>query len=129
MLIPDRRQFRPEFFRAIADSALIELETRLSGSLATDSPALPLAAAAGFPQPGREIIEPRDLHLQPGRSRSRVPAENLNDDPGPIEHRHPSGTFQVFQLGRRQITVHDDDLRLFARAGGSLDAIVRFVVV
>ena len=49
MLIPDRRQLRPEFFRTIADSTLIELQTRLSGSLATDSPALPLAAPAGFP--------------------------------------------------------------------------------
>ncbi|MCG3774027.1 MAG: hypothetical protein JW395_0844 [Nitrospira sp.] len=30
MLVPDRRQFRPEFLQAIADSALIELKTRLS---------------------------------------------------------------------------------------------------
>ena len=61
-----------------------------------DAAALPLAAAAGFPQSWREIIKPRDLHLQPGRSRSGVPAENLNDNPGPIEHRHAGGTFKVF---------------------------------
>ena len=77
----------------------------------------------------REIIEPRDLHLQPGRPGPRVPAENLDDDPGTIEHRHARGPFQVFQLGRREITVHDDDLRLFARPGGSLDAVIRFLVV
>ena len=43
--------------------------------------------------------------------------------------RHAGGPFQIFQLRRRQIAVHDDDLRLFVRAWGSLDGVIRFVIV
>ncbi|MCG3774026.1 MAG: hypothetical protein JW395_0843 [Nitrospira sp.] len=89
---------------------------------------MPLAATTGITQTWRKIIEPRDLHLKPGRSGASMSTENLNDDAGTVEHRHAGGTFKIFQLGRRQITVHDDDLRLFARTWWGLAGVIRFVV-
>ena len=124
MLVPDRRQFLPEFFRAISIRRLSSSRL-VSPALCHRLPALPLAAPPVSPQPRREIVQPRDLHLQPGRSRSRVPAENLNDDPVRSSTGTPAARSKVFQLGWRQITVHDDNLRLFVRAGWRLDGFVR----
>src|SRR5262249_30739510 len=50
---------------AIADAAAIELERALAGALATDATADAVLAAARLAQARRQVLEARDLDLQP----------------------------------------------------------------
>src|SRR5439155_26607560 len=73
-------------------------------------PAALALAAAGLPEPGRYIGEPRDLDLQPRRSARRVSMEDLDDHTRAIQDLRGRGrALDVAELARRQLVVDDDD--------------------
>src|SRR5262249_22585092 len=95
---------------AIADPAAIELERGLARALAADAAAHAVAAAAALAQPPREVLEPRDLDLQPRLARPRVAVEDLEDHRRAIEDIGAGGALEVALLGRREVVIDEHDL-------------------
>ncbi len=119
-----RRVFEPPSIRAsssrnsaiaVADPSAVELERALAGTLAADAAADPVATTAGLAQPGREVLEPRDLDLEAGLAGLRVAMEDLDDHRGAIEDIDPGRDLEVVLLGRRQIVIDEHDLGLASR--------------
>src|ERR1019366_10791694 len=102
---------------AIADLAAIELEIGLARAGAL----LPPAARRRFPQARRDVLQPRDLHLQLRFATARMTMENLHDHAGPIEHLGTGCTLEIACLARRDLMINDHELRLRRRLRIRLD--------
>jgi hypothetical protein len=95
---------------------------------------LPPAAAGGLAQARRHVFQARHLHLQLRFARVGMAVEDFDDDAGAVQHLRARGAFQVADLARRQLVIHDDELRLRAGfrfrgsgscGGGALEALPR----
>ncbi len=114
LLLLDGGELLAQLGDAVADLAPIQLQRGLAGALAADAAALPIGAAR-LPQAGGDVVEARDLHLEPGLPAAGVAVEDLDDDAGPIEHLGAGGALQVARLAGRDLVVDDHHRR---RAGG-----------
>src|SRR5262249_49958691 len=61
-------------------------------------------------KPGRQVLEPRDLHLQPRLARPGVAMKDLEDDRGAVEDVDAGGALEVALLGRREVVINEHDL-------------------
>jgi hypothetical protein len=102
---------------AIADLAAIEVEI----GLACAGALLPPAARRRLPQARRDVLQPRDLHLQLRLAAVRMTMKDLHDNAGPIEHLRPGCTLKVACLARRDLVIDDHELRLRPRFRISLE--------
>ena len=82
LLLLDRRELLAQLRDAVADLAPVELDRGLAGALA----ALALLAARRLAHPRRDVVEARDLHLEPRLAAARVAVEDVDDDAGAVEH-------------------------------------------
>ena len=103
---------------AIADAATIELHGALPGALAADAAALTVGAT-GLAEPRREVVEARDLDLQPRLAALRVTMKDLDDHRRAIEHLGVRRALEVARLRGSELVVHHDD----AGAPGGLRAV------
>ena len=92
---------------AVAYLATIDFEIRL----ACAGPLLP-PAAARFPQPRRDVFQPRHFDLQLRLAAMRMTVEYLDDHAGPVEHLRAGGTLEVAGLAWRDLVIDDHELRL-----------------
>ena len=96
----DRRELAAQLGDAVAHLAPVELERRLAGALAADAAALAVLAAAALAQARRQVVEARDLHLQPRLAAAGVALEDREDDRRAVEHLGAGGALEVARLRR-----------------------------
>src|ERR1019366_6747617 len=82
-----------------------ELDRGLARALA----ALPFLATARLAHARRDVVEARDLDLEPGLSAARVAMEDVDDDARTVEDARPRRPLQVSRLARADLVVDDDD--------------------
>jgi hypothetical protein len=114
----DRLELAAELGDAVADLAAIELEGRLAGALAADAAALPVVLDPLIAEPGRHVLQARDLHLDAGLTAAGVSLEDLQDEGGAVEHRDARRLLEVAGLGRRDLVVDDDEVRALGLGRG-----------
>ena len=65
-------------------------------------------------QPRNHVLQPHDLDLGLGGARTRVPAEDLQDDRGPVQHLDAGLLLEVPGLRRRDVVIDQHRLDLLA---------------
>ncbi len=94
---------------ALADDAAVGLDLRLAGTAEkTEAAALPLKVGPGPDQPALLIDEMGELDLQAPFPRPRPLAEDLEDQPGAIEHLGVPCPFEVALLHGCERVIDDD---------------------
>ena len=68
--------------------------------------------AGGLPHAGRDVFQPRHLHLQLCLAGVGVAVENLDDDAGAVQHLGAGGALQIADLARRELMIDDDECGL-----------------
>ena len=111
LLLLDGGELLAQLGDAVADLAAVELDRGLAGALA----ALALLAAARLAHARRDVVEARDLDLQPRLAAARVAVEDLDDDAGAIEHLGAGRALEVARLARGDLVVDDDHRGLAGR--------------
>src|ERR1019366_4988937 len=123
----DILQLRFKLREAIANLAAIEIEIGLARA---DTLLPPTTARQRFPQARRDVLQPRDLHLQLRLATVGMTMEDLHDHAGPIEHLHAGCALEVAGLARRDIVIDDHEPRLRRRLWIALDVRgIRFLLV
>src|SRR5690606_32308507 len=113
-------QFALDGDDALVEHAPVELDLRLARTAEESAPAA-LAFEMG-PRPHQAALlvgEVRQLYLQPAFPRLRAPPEDLEDQPGAVEHLGVPCLFEVALLHGADGVVDDDETclrRLDARA-------------
>src|SRR4029453_13742686 len=93
---------------ALADHPPVELDLRLARAAAgADAAALHFEVAPAAHQPGREVLQPRQLDLELAFVAARAPAEDLEDQHRPVGDRDPEVPLEVALLRRRERLVED----------------------
>src|SRR5208283_5445331 len=82
---------------------------------------LPPAARRRLPQARRDVLQPRDLHLQLRLAAVCMTMEDLHDHASPIKHLRTGSTLEVACLARRDLVIDDHELRLWRRLRIRLD--------
>ena len=113
----DLLELHAQFGEAIAYLAAIDLEI----GLARADPLLPTAAGDGLLQARRDVLQPRDLHLNLGFPAARMAMKDLHDYAGPVEHLGTGCALEIARLGRRELVIDDHELRLWRRLRIRLD--------
>ena len=109
---------------AVADQPAVGLDLGLAGAAEeAEAAALALEVGPGAHQPARLIVEMGELDLQPPLRGRRPLAENLEDQPGAVDHLGLGRRLQILLLDRRDRGVDDDQLGLGLahRVGDLLD--------
>ena len=88
-----------------------------------EAAALPLEMGPRAHQPAFLIGQMRVFDLQRAFARARAASENLEDEPGAVEHLGVPGPFQIALLHRRERAVHHHDagVELLISPGEFLD--------
>ena len=94
---------------ALADQPPVGLDLRLAGAAEeAEAAALALEMGPGPHQPALLVVEMGELDLQPPFPRPRALAEDLEDQPGAVEHLGVPRRLEVALLHRRQRMIDDD---------------------
>src|SRR3989304_3388426 len=88
----------------------IHLQLRLAGAPGPNAPSQPgqLAPMAG--EAREQILELGQLDLELPLPRSGALGENIQNEPGPINHLSAKGGFEISLLGTGQVIVEDDKI-------------------
>src|SRR5262249_8229476 len=117
----DRFQVPAQPRNARSNAPPVDFELLLSRSASPDAAAQAreLAVAAG--EPGQQILQLSELHLRPRLARARVPCEDIEDEPGPIEHPNAftPPLLEVARLRRSQLIIEDDETGILRTGRGS----------
>src|ERR1700691_3569663 len=98
----DRRQILLEIDDAVGDETAVDLELAFARAAdEAEAAALPLEVGPGTHQPRALIIERRQFDLQPPFMGAGARAENLQDQPGAVDHLAFPGALQIALLPRR----------------------------
>jgi hypothetical protein len=96
-------------------SAPLQLQPHLTGAADAHAGAAGHPAAAdagqrlpGTAQPGQLVRDLGQFHLHPAGAGPGVPGEDVEDQRGPVDDRHPDPGLQVASLPGRQLAVGDD---------------------
>jgi hypothetical protein len=107
LLLRDGLQLLLELGDAVPDLPLVQLRRRLAGASAADPAPLPLPAAHPLPHAGRQVRQPRDLHLEPGGPGLGVAPEDLEDHRGAVQHRDPRRGLEVPGLAGGHVVIQE----------------------
>src|SRR6185503_12277101 len=103
-------EFAPDPGHAIADHPPVGLDLRFAGPpKEAETAALPLEVSPASDQPARLIIEMRKLDLKPPFRGCCPFAEDLEDQPGPVDHLGADLFLEVFLLDRGQRRIDDQE--------------------
>ena len=98
----DRRQVLLEDDDAVGDEAAVDFELAFARAAdEAETAALPLQVGPGTHQPRALVFERRQLDLQPPFMGAGALAENLQDQPGAVDHLAFPGLLQIALLHRR----------------------------
>ena len=117
-------ELAPDLRHPVADQPAVGLDLGFAGAAEeAEAAALTLEVGPAPDQPARLIVEMRELDLQPPFGGRRPLAENLEDQPGAVDHLGADLVLQVLLLDRRQRRVDDQQLRvlLLRELGNLLD--------
>ena len=103
----------------VAGEPPIGLDLGLAGAAGADSavdPAGPesLQVRPQPPHPGQVVLELGELDLELALGRMRVRGEDVEDDRGAVDHRHPERVLEVALLPRRELVVARHEVRVRA---------------
>ena len=114
----DLLQLPPQPHQLIVDRTPVGLDLRLAGATHESQPAaLPLKVRPGPHQPRALIAERRHFHLQHPLAGGGAIAEDLQDQPGPVQKLDPPGLFQIALLHRAHGAIDQHQLDLGGRDG------------
>ena len=109
-------QLAADEFDALLDQPPVGLDLRLAGA-AEEAEAAALAFQVGPRphQPALLVLEMRQLHLQPALAGGRTLAEDLQDQPGAVQHLAVPRLLQVALLDGADRMIDDGEPRLLGR--------------
>ena len=99
-----------DFLDAAGDAAAVGLELRFAGTAGADAAAQPGHFGAPAGQPGQQVVELRQFHLQAAFAGSGPGSEDVEDELGAIDDLGIEGLLEVALLGGGQVVVEDDDV-------------------
>ncbi len=109
----DLLELAPDFGHAVADQAPVGLDLGFAGTAEeAEAAALALEVGPAADQPARLIVEMGELDLEPSLGGRRALAENLEDQPGPIDDLGPDLVLEVLLLHGRERRVDHQQARL-----------------
>ena len=103
----------------LVDETPIRLELRLARPAQADPPFLALQVRPSSYQPGGEMLELRELHLELALEGARALREYVEDEGSPVVDPALDMAFEVALLGRAQRVVEEDDFGLPRRHLGA----------
>ena len=100
---------RPQDLHPPADQPSVGLELGLARAAQPDAAFLPLEVGPAAHQPGRLVLELRELHLHLAFVRARTLREDVEDQAGPIDDAAADGALEIALLRGRELVVEDHD--------------------
>ncbi len=104
----------PAFLQPVdlpVDDPPVGLHLGLAGAAGADGSLLPLQVLPHTRQPGQEVLVLGQGHLQAALAGAGPLGENVQDEGGPVHHRHPQLLRQHPLLGGGEGVVEDHDVR------------------
>ena len=99
-----------EIANAAADVPPVGLQLGFTGTPGADAAAQPGKGGALPRQPGQEVLQLCQLHLQPPFGGMRPAGENVQDQGGTVHHPHAGQILQIAVLGGGQLPVKDQQV-------------------
>ena len=107
----DLLELLPELRHAVADQPAVGLDLGLAGAAEeAEAAALALEVGPGPDQPARLIVEMGELDLKPALGGRGALAEDLEDQPGAVDHLGLGAVLEILLLDRRDRAVDDQQL-------------------
>lgn len=100
---------RLQHFDPLADQPAVGFELRFAGAAQADTAFLPLQVSPRANQPGRQILQLRELDLQLAFVAAGALREDIEDQARAIDHAPVQRLLQIALLGGRECVVEDDD--------------------
>ena len=100
----------------LPDPAAVRLQLRLAGPAGSDPAAEPRQQHAAPRQPRQQVVELRQLDLEPALARARPAREDVEDQLRAVERLALDLLLQVALLGRRELLVEEHQLGLLQGA-------------
>ena len=108
---PDLGDILFEHADAVPNAAAIGFELRFARAPRADAAAEPRHLHAEAGQPRQQVLQLRQLDLQPAFARLRAPGEDVENDFGAIDHAPAQNLFEVARLRGREHVVENRDCR------------------
>ena len=113
------RQFPSQLGETGAGDPAVRLQLRFARAQGSDAATLALQVGPHLGEPGDEVLELGDLHLQLGLAGARLAGEDVQDQAGAVQDEPLRQFLQALGLSGRQVVVEHDlvDVVRFAEFG------------
>ena len=111
-----------EHLDAFAEQPAVGFQLRFAGAAHANTAALTLQVGPAADQPGRQVLELRQFHLQLANVAARALGKNIEDQAGAVDHAAIKLALQIAFLDRAQGVVEQNQ-----RGAGIGDALGNFI--